>query len=299
MIRGNLNYRPHGPRDAFTIVELLVVIGIIAIILTVAIPGLSGILAQVRADAATKNVSSMINRAYYTAAADSNLTAIRIFPGKWDYSPTAEPNQAANRQHMALYSFRSEYRNPATGTLVAPQNPLGQFVEFFARLPGSDSVILPADAWSVPVESLTGGVEGQRLLTGRLETFGLNPVDEPNFMDSEDFLLVFDPQNGLRTDSGWRMNVPTRYIVKAYDPNAPSGGPAERIGSFNRGDQSDRLTRVGFGGLSFYRRDAYRALDRSPTQPATAAARQTWLLRNSRSFYVSRLGGGLVEAASN
>lgn len=290
---------------AFTIVELLVVVGVIALILTIAVPGLGGMLQQVRQDAALRNVSSLMSRAYFTAAADANPTAVRVMPGKWDFSAIAEPNQASDRQHLVLYSMRGEYRDFNSGALRAPGMLNSGYIQYFARTPGADALILPADVWAAPVETTAsavannpyGDVFAQGALEGRLDTFGRNPESDTDFMDSEDFLLVFDPDAGLRSSPGWLAGRAPRYTIKTYDPNqVVSAG--ERIGTGTVSNRANQYTRAAFSGVALYSRTAYRALDQSGNRPARWQDRHSWLQRNSRPYFVGRQGGGLIEATA-
>lgn len=285
-------------RGAFTLVELLVVISVIGIILLITLPGLSGMLRQVRNDAAYKTVSSFISKAYFRALADSNTTAVRIFPGAWDFSELSETNtQAAGRQHLALYSFRGDYRD-GNGLLQPPNN--GVYTEYFSRVSDEDSLILPAEVWAAPAETVSAAATNtnsvyQNALNGQRGFFSFSNNFDESLVDADDFLLIFDPQDGLRS------GLPTDNLMKIADAreNRPTGDPAEWLGRTPwDGTNSQRFLRKNFTGLTFYNRNDFAALDRTVTNPATADVRQSWLQRNSTPVFVRRHGGGLVSGTA-
>lgn len=283
----------------FTLVELLVVISVIGIILLITLPGLSGMLRQVRNDAAAKTVSSYISKAYFRAVADSNTTAVRIFPGAWDFSELAEINtQSVGRQHLALYSFRGDYRD-ASG-LIQPPNA-GIYTEYFARISEEDSLVLPAEVWAAPAETVSTDAATNAnspyrdALVGQRDFFAFSNEANTNFLDADDFLLVFDPQDGLRG------GFPSSNLMKLFDAraNRPTNDPSEWLGRnpWNSANV-ERFLRKNYTGLAFYNRNDFATLDRAPTAPAAGDVRQQWLQQNATPLFVRRHGGGLVAGTS-
>ncbi len=138
--------RPRGAR-AFTLTELLVVISIIVIILSVAVPALSSISRQSRENASAQLLNVMVTRAFYTAIATRSQAAVRFVPGAWDFEESRDRQNPAGRQHMAIFRLASSTENPVS------KGP--QFYERFVRLEKSESVPLPENVWAAPIEALS------------------------------------------------------------------------------------------------------------------------------------------------
>lgn len=279
--------------DAFTIVELIVVITVIVLILAIAIPGLTAISQQSRLSAATQTINGALMRAYYAALADVNMTAVRFVPGEWDYDETADTQRPTGRRHLLTYSYVStSSANPSNVSDIA-------FGEYFQRREGTDSIQLPDDIGIAPLEALRdqggyarvgpntagvfttqhfGNLGAQFVLSGTPGEFLLDAGDvRLNFLQADDFLIVFDPQTGVRT------GLPTPTRVKAYDPNQELD--TDRYGV---GDGGPFYQRYNFSGIVIYPRQAFLSLGDDPD------TRQAWLRANGRPYLVHRLGGGLV-----
>ena len=281
--------------SAFTIIELIVVITVIALILAIAVPGMSAINLESRFSRATQTINGALTRAYFAALADVNMTAVRFLPGEWDFNETAEAQRAVGGQNMLTYSY--------VGTSAAnPDNPDNVlFGEYFQRREGSSSIQLPDDIGIAPVEALDTGTrqvvvnQGNGdgmvsranlgrdfVLSGYRRDFTLDAaIPSEDFLQADDFLIVFDPQTGVRS------GVPTPMRVKAYVPSSYGGWAGGRETDRNQaGDVFYR--RYSFSGIVLYRREPFVSLGDDPE------ARQNWLRANGRPYLVHRFSGGLV-----
>jgi len=292
------------PAGAFTIVELIVVLAVIALILVIAVPGLSAITLESRLNAAAHDISGTLTRAYYGALSDVNMTAVRFLPGPWDYDPRAEASLPRERQHMVSYRYATTSNPPNLGFYQGKQN-LILFSEYFQRQPGTASSVLPEDIGVAPVEALdseprwlrepvVGNVRYRNfgrdfVLAGTRGKFVLDaPVPAQSFLHADDFLVVFDPQGGLRA------GVPTPVRLNAYVPNDPDTqnryreAPGRETDRDIRGNVPTFYERYSFSGIVLYRREPFLAVGDDP------AARQALLKARGRPYLVHRFGGGLV-----
>jgi type II secretory pathway pseudopilin PulG len=295
---------------AFTIVELLVVIGMIVLILAIAVPGLSAIALQARFNNATQTINGALTRAYYSSLSDVSMTAVRFVPGEWDFNEKADKNQPSGRQHVVSYSYMGT--SAANPNSAIPNDPGNfQFGEYFSRRKGDGSIQLPEDMWVAPIEALDTGArsvpvdsngDGQIdpslhsynnfgrdcVLTGKRNqagdpSFALNgaAVSQPDGMlKSDDFVVAFDPQTGARG------GVPALMRLKAYDP-------LQRVETDRFvGTGTTYYQRYNFTGIVIYPREAFAAVQLgSGDGPGD---RQNWLRKHGRPFLVHRFGGGLV-----
>ena len=279
--------------SAFTIVELIVVITVVALILAIAIPGLSAIATESHFNSATQSVNGALTRAYYAALEDVNMTAVRFLPGEWNYDETAEAQRPPGRQHVLTYSYvATTAADPSDVTKV-------RFGEYFQRREGGATLQLPDDVWIAPLESLETGTRkiGTRTYTNFGEDFVLNgdrgqfrldadPTVSGDFLQADDFLITFDPQTGVC------VGKPAPRRVKAYVPEdcTEAGGAA---GSETDRNQSGNTfyQRYNFSGIVIYRRGPFVSLGDGSE---AAADRQDWLRANGRPYLLHRFGGGLV-----
>jgi type II secretory pathway pseudopilin PulG len=292
-------------RSAFTIVELLVVIGMIVLILAIAVPGLSAIALQARFNNATQTINGALTRAYYSSLSDVSMTAVRFMPGEWDFNEKADKNQPSGRQHVVTYSY--------TGTSSAPNlsgSGADSFGEYFARQKNNASIQLPEDMWVAPVEALDTGMrrvsvdandDGQPdsapytynnfgrdcVLNGRRNQSGASSFElngaavsgSAGLLKSDDFMVAFDPQTGARG------GLPALMHLKSYDPN-------QRLETDRGNSGTPFYQRYNFTGIVIYPREAFAAVELGSGD--VSGDRQRWLRAHGRPFLVHRFGGGLV-----
>ncbi len=274
-------------RSAFTVVELVVVIGVIVLVLALAVPGLSAMTAEMRLSAARQSIHSGLTRAYYLALGDVSTTAVRFLPGEWDVEADDETR---DRQHMVIYRYRG-----MTYDYQDPDLYVAEFDEYFVRREGSESVALPSEVWAAPLESLAvqgdvsnpSGNTGLDVLTGRTSQFAVNAnvgdFPNANFLHADDFLIIIDPKLGVRQFRGW--DQPWR--MRAYSPDN-----RREIAYTGPSSNKTLYTRYNFSGVVLYRRTPFLELG----MDAAGLDRQAFLNDTGRPYVASRYGGGLTEA---
>lgn len=292
-------------RPAFTIVELIVVVAIIALILAIAIPGFNAMSSQARLTRARQLLNGITTRAAVIATADRALTAVRIFPAAWDQSDQPRSGggyDALKAQTAVIYRYAGATNNPSDVNSIV-------FNERFERLKDADPVLLPADTWAAPIEALsTNNADANNrdtVLQGMIGEFALNAgprqyndrgapaaTTGENFLDADDFLIVFDPATGLVSSlkrQTWRLS--------GYDPT--QNPPLETAGDW-RDDRFGRpylynpFQRVNFTGLVLYPRERFVAAGVNGADAATREARRKVLEASPYKYYVSQSGGALV-----
>jgi type II secretory pathway pseudopilin PulG len=259
-----------------------VVILVIAIILAIALPGLSAMTTDSRFSAAVQQLNGVITRAQIESQADMNMTAVRIMPSAWAVG--SADGGAPNRQTAVNYRYSGAY------------DPSSNFVEQLEPRPDTPIVTLPANIWAAPVEAVsTTDPRATPTLTGSLGQFRSDPANTA-FLPSDDFLIVFDPQAGVRGSvtsggpqpggSGPRSSW-NGFALRAYNADASSNTFGQEIGA------PDGMRRYNYSGIVLYPREPFVALG----EQATAQVRQELLQRLGRPYYVHRFGGGLVMGA--
>jgi type II secretory pathway pseudopilin PulG len=251
-------------------VELIIVVTVIIIVLAIAIPGLSAMSAEARLTAAQQMIQGVTTQAYYLGLANRSMTAVRFCPGPWDADPNAPV--ADTRQRLAIYNYVGTSAQEGSGGWSIA------FGEYFERAKDLSSVAMPEDVWAAPLEALQVPA-GQFWLTGPLcttpSTFTFDPnVPGANFLNADDFLIVCDPETGVRT------GTPTPFRLRAFAPT---------LGYEVDNNAGVPFQRYSFSGVVTYRREPFAALGAS----ATGAARQALLQRDGRPFMVQRYSGGL------
>ncbi len=253
-------------RRAFTIVELIVVVVVIALILGLALPGLNSMTNDARFSAAVQSISGALNRARIESLADMNMTAVRFVRGDWDAEGGGETATLRDRQHVVGFRYKLNSQDSGDSSKVT-------FDERFERRPDSEAVVLPADIWAAPVEALEPAHVA--ILDGPIGSFSLmESGNETDFLRSDDFLIVFDPNSGVRGSGS--ISNPTRFPLLGYNALTKEEDP--------------KINRFNYAGIVLYRREVFAALGEN----ASGADRQALLQRMGRPYYVRRFGGGLV-----
>jgi prepilin-type N-terminal cleavage/methylation domain-containing protein len=280
----------------FTLVELIVVVTVIAIILVIAVPGLSVLNADARLTSAQQTINGVTTRAYSLALADRTMTAVRIFPGIWDVTGDSQAQAPADRQHLAIYRY------VGITAREKPGSP-GQFEialsEYFERVRELESMRMPEDVWAAPLEALqTNGTlrhtDGTTttydqlgwkfVLDGKIGQFRYNADrkvgDGTDFLNADDFLIVCDPQSGVRSGS------PAPFRLRAYahdlqyevdaDPRDPNRHPYQRY---------------SFSGVVAYPREPFVSLGVA----AGGDVRQDFLREKGRALMAHRFSGALFS----
>ena len=211
------DFRGSDRRAGFTIVELIVVVVVIALILAIALPGLSAMTNDARFSAAVQSINGALNRARIESLADMNMTAVRFVRADWDAESGGQTATLLDRQHVVGFRYRLDSQDPSN-----PSDVL--FDERFERRPESQAVVLPAGIWAAPAEALESG--RTEILDGRLHDSFVQAPQSPGaggFLSADDFLIVFNPQSGV-LGSG-RPSAPTRFDLLAYNANTNKDDP--------------------------------------------------------------------------
>ncbi len=257
------------------------VVVVIAIILAIALPGLSAMTTDSRFSAALQQLNGAMTRAQIESQADMNMTAVRIMPSAW--AAGSADSGDPNRQTAVNYRYTGSY------------DSAGDFTEQMEPRPDTPIITLPANIWAAPVESVsTSDPRALPTLTGSFGQFRSSPAD-PAFLPADDFLIVFDPNTGVRgavtsggpQPGGGPRNSWIGFGLRGLDANAASPTFGEEIGV------GQNLRRYNYSGIVLYPREPFVALG----EQADAQDRQGLLQRLGRPYYVHRFGGGLVMGA--
>jgi len=297
---------------AFTILELLVVIGIIGLILALGLPAFNTMSRDSRLDQARQFLSSTMSRAALIASSERSLMAVRALPAQWLY-PTGESEDAGATQEttvgrQALVTYR--YITASSPPADAPVNVQGHvmYSDYFKQASSAVSV-LPKDVWVAPSEALVpttaGRFDGDAVLRGTIGDFELDPDPRTNpseqFLDADDFLIVFDPEQGVRSTVWLTGNAPRppAWRLYAFDPETPALHPEgrgwERTGDRWNGVTRDfdiKFQRYHFGGVTLYQREPFANLG----PDAAPDARRDALRQFGETYAISRFGGNLMRS---
>ncbi|MFQ5807874.1 MAG: Tfp pilus assembly protein FimT/FimU, partial [Phycisphaerae bacterium] len=212
-VRGPLAARPRSAplRAAFTIVEMIVVIAVIALVLAIGVPAFNAMTIQQRLSKARQLLNGTLTRTQVISVADRALTAVRLVPAAWHLDKAAATATSARRQVMTTYSYR--------GTAAAnPNRPdLVILDERFERIENGPTQLLPPDTWVAPSEALFDTDSGDAVLDGTIGRFTLDATDtSEDFLSADDFLIVFDPETGVQMqNNNWPWKT---WRLLAYDP---------------------------------------------------------------------------------
>jgi prepilin-type N-terminal cleavage/methylation domain-containing protein len=303
--------RPACLRYAFTVVELMVVVAIIALVLAIGIPAFNSMTEQTRLSKTRQLLNGTLVRARIISVSDRTLTAVRLCPAEWEVREGDERRTLAGRQIMTTYSYRAT-------TAANPSNPAEvSFHERFERLQDGPTQVLPPDTWVAPSEALdmVHLVDGDEtsnwvlngtihhLEGGQLRGFELDGDSETNpgeeLLDADDFLIVFDPDTGVKPSL---LREP--WPIKAYVPEEADVGGVEGTEAAGEGWNVSRarfdtpFQRFNFTGVVVYKREPFVALGFDAASEAEYRARRDVLRRFGLMYYVDRTGGNLLAGGA-
>ncbi len=298
--RGRAGRIRPGP-GAFTLVELLVVAGVILLVLGIGVPAFKTLAAQARRNQARQLVSGLLNRASIVATTDGTRAAVRFAPAEWLLQAdetSASVGAQRGRQAAALYEERTFVGDPE------PDDSEVEFIEDqrFEPAPGVAPVVLPGSLWVAPAATVgrprarvrLGAADGplsrwpDPLISGTIGQFALDPITDPELLSMDDFLVVFDAETGL-LPGVWGMTAVV-WPLFAYDPVngvATAGVLNRRQGRF---EYAPRYQRFGASGVVFYDRESLVSLG-----PSASVRQRRDVLRRGEVFDIQKFSGTLSE----
>ena len=294
-------HRPASRAGAFTLVELLVVAGVILLVLGIGVPAFKALSAQAQRNQARQLVSGLLNRAAIVAATNGSRAAVRFAPAEWLVQAdetSASASAHRGRQAAALYEERTFVGDPE------PDDSQVEFIEDqrLEQVGDVAPVVLPGNLWVAPAEATAGFlgrvwlgsrdgprvVWPERLLQGTIGHFALDPVRDPELLSLDDFVVVFDAQTGL-LPGVWGSTV-VAWPLFGYDPVndvATAGVLTRRQGRFS---YFPRYQRFGAGAIVFYDRESFISLG-----PSAVPRVRRDVLRRGQVFDIGKLSGTLSE----
>jgi prepilin-type N-terminal cleavage/methylation domain-containing protein len=286
--------------NAFTIVEMMVVIAIIGLILAIGVPAFNAMTTQQRLSKARQLLNGTLTRARVISISDRTLTAVRVFPAEWHLDQeAASSGSLAGRQMLATYSYRATHAaNPSDPSAVL-------FDERFERIENGPTQLLPPDTWVAPSEALFDpgagdSFDGDAILDGTIGYFTLDATDtREDFLSADDFLIVFDPETGVQTQRQLRPDWKAWRLL-ALDPRSDTPtGQLETDGvRYSDGTLRTPFQRYNFAGAVIYQREPFVAVGTaSDGDDDLIDARRDVLRRFGQTYYVDRTGGNLVSGS--
>jgi len=288
-------------RRAFSVVELLVVIGIITLILALGLPAFNEMAVQQRMSKTQQLLTSALTRTQVVAVSENTFAAVRLMPAHWRvHEDESSVESVVGRQFLTTYVYRQSTRPD-------PDSPVAiHFEERFEEIADGPAHLLSPGTWVAPIETLDdttivpgyGGILGDQVLNGTIDNFELNADARYSpgeaFLDADDFLIVFD-KNGL-------VNSLRRqpWLINGYDPREDFqrewAGPRYTSG-LNAGkvEPQYRYQRFNFTGVIVYQREAFLALGNPGASAYQINARRDLLNEIGMKYYVDRNAGGLIE----
>lgn len=313
MLRCELISHRRSANGAFTTIELVVVVALIALILAITVPALSTMARDARRTDALQKMDASLTRAKYIAIEDRGA-ALRMLPSQWDWNEEEGLPAKVGNQHVAIFSVgvgSDEYN---------PSDPVQ--LQRFQRRADISSSQLPSGVWLAPLEATFDeniGVSqfadiSEEILTGTLATaeagfaFSADPDENEDFLIADDFLVAFDANGalvpgprGIRSleadpnDLG-DLEYGHRYLhwleAYAHPEDADERGLATRKGDDRDWRDDELYERYNFSGVVLYDRESFVALGAD----ADPEDRRDFLRDRGQPLYVHPTGAVLVEA---
>jgi Tfp pilus assembly protein PilE len=295
--------RARAATTGFTTVELMVVLGVIALILGIGLPAFKSMTDQAYRTQARQMINSALMQAHVLSLSDRAMAAVRFSPD-WERA-NASGKLTTDAQVVTIYQYKFTSLN-ADPSAWSTQGEIagGEFVQFNERFERVDEIApqtLPNGLWVAPSEALlhdptdNSGFYGLDVLEGNPGDFEIDAdASNDKLLDADDFLIVFDPQAGV-LPSRWPQPNPPPGVRKSpwqllgYDPR-PGRGFHTAWDTNARGvplKPLEAYRRFNFTGVVLYDRELFLAGDRDDQE------RQEFLARQGETYYVDRIGGGL------
>ena len=266
-------------RRAFTIVEMIVVIAIIALVLVIGVPAFNNMAVQQRMSKARQLLNGTMTRARVLSV-NGQRVAVRVCPAQWYLADESLARVSTGRQVVSTFAFNALPGGDPTDVESAIAR------DWFEPLADGPMHVLPPDTWVAPSAALVNDADGDAWLEGEIGEFRIDADEHVIFLDADDFLIVFS-DGELRT----RVTEDERCL-KAYIPDLEAEAAGD-LTSWNAitGKFGTPFRRSNATGFVIYPREPFAALGAS----ADPDARRDVLSRLGKIYYVNRYTGILVS----
>jgi prepilin-type N-terminal cleavage/methylation domain-containing protein len=285
------------PASAFTLVELMVVIGIIGLLLAITVPAIGPLLASNSMSEAQNTINGLLTTAQVQAEANATPVAIRIERAfatgpkningtTYEVMDTIPGSPPQTKQWL-------DYQQARFVIFASRQVPAGAGFknQIFEQIPSSKVVTLPKGAWLAPDYSLQPGTDfsAANLAEATLLWQPTNLNGSPNlnavpYNRFETFYIVFNKLGELSRYPA--TNIVYKDHTQAYPNPAFPATPPVPPALDPIVDHPDDSAR----GLLIYDREAYNRF-----APTDAQGRLTYLQREARPVFLNKSMGSVVE----
>lgn len=281
--------RPRPRPAGFTLTELLIVIGVIVLLFTIALPAFRTMMTTGNADSAFTAVS----------AATATIRAYSGDPQSFtlgDYQGTALLFTPANE---IRFLRNDENITNTSGSFIIQKTPSeGGYVD----IPGQNSIQLPDDAGVVgftlggasatvlmytPPFAVRFNPQGE-LIARSATTGGSNPSDGNVYYDGN--------YNGKIADTVGRSSS---YDPNPYDPTATTWNTANFNTTYGKYvlpfEQIDTVVGVILYSKAEFRGASSTTITLTASSSNLNSTTQTWLLQHGKVYFFNRYTGGLIN----